>query len=143
VGVVRRGLPEVDDLPKAALPAAITTSEWLGHRPGRFADIRGTARFLNGGEGLTMYLTEAGRRCHPGAASSTQRHAGRVQVDASNTFGIKSQWINPWCAVLGRRAWGIDGPDDVLDDGCQDAAAAWVFGHRQSDTFKRYRVFTG
>lgn len=88
------------------------------------------------GEGLTMYLTESEglglfRRIVDRFSS------GELQFDVFNRFGIRSQWTN---AVVRRSGatlhWGVDGPDDILDniDGLRLLSAVSVF---DADTFAK------
>jgi O-methyltransferase involved in polyketide biosynthesis len=130
--------PEVADLRRQLYPArdhyhvisaSVTDPAW-------FADIPRDRPLLMVGEGLTMYLTEA-----DGVALLRRgvEHApsGELQFDAFNTFGIKSQWLNPVVRRSGATLhWGIDGPDDVLDKVPGTRLLAWVSAI-ESDTFKQ------
>jgi O-methyltransferase involved in polyketide biosynthesis len=86
------------------------------------------------GEGLTMYLTR-----QDGIALLRRMvdrfPSGELQFDAFNALGIRSQWTN---AVVRRAGatlrWGINGPDDILDEVPGTRLLAWepVF---ESDAF--------
>ncbi|OBJ56399.1 class I SAM-dependent methyltransferase, partial [Mycobacterium sp. 1423905.2] len=91
------------------LPASVTDRQWLAEVP---ADR--PALFL--GEGLTMYLTK-----DDGLAllrRVVDRFAcGELQFDAFNTFGIRIQVTNSVVRRSGSTLhWGINGPDDILDE---------------------------
>ncbi|GAB7143866.1 class I SAM-dependent methyltransferase [Mycobacterium riyadhense] len=109
------------------VPASVTDPHWL-------AEIPADRPTLFIGEGLTMYLTK-----DDGLAllrRVVDRFGwGELQFDAFSTLGIRTQVINSVVRRSGSRLhWGIDGPDDILDEVPGVRLLAWqsVF---DSDTF--------
>jgi methyltransferase (TIGR00027 family) len=130
--------PDVIDLRRQLYPAKehchvvaaeVTDPSWI-------ADIPADRPTLMIGEGLTMYLTEDDGIALLRRIVDTFP-SGELQFDAFNRLGIKSQWTN----TVVRRAkatlhWGIDGPDDILDNVPGVRLLVWVSA-LESDAFAR------
>lgn len=102
--------------------------------PAALSDVPTDRPVLMIAEGLTMYLTESD------GVALLQRvvdkfPSGELQFDGFNRLGIRTQWTNTVVRRAGARLhWGIDGPDDIVDQvpGVRLLACESVFA---ADTF--------